>query len=112
MENVKMCAECSKYLPQTAESGYCRKWARFPYQDDACPDFYPKTEAQKELAAIILDDIQHSTPPAEAIQNQKNEGFSEDEVKDAVSFLLQFLADHTYYPSFIWQNNIKDPKGR
>lgn len=111
MEKVKMCAECSKYLPQTAESGYCRKWARFPYQDDACSDFYPKTEAQKDLAAAILYDIQHSTPPAEAIQDQKSEGFSEDEINDAVSFLLQFLADHTYYPSFVHQNDIKNPKG-
>jgi hypothetical protein len=64
-----------------------------------------------ELAAAILYDIQHSTPPAEVIEDKKNEGFSEDEVKAAVSFLLQFLADHTYFPSFIWQNGLKGPKG-
>jgi len=57
----------------------------------------------KQLAADLLDRIKHGDTPDGAICDLLYDGSEKADVEKAVAFLLQFLADHTYMPSFKYQ---------
>ena len=57
----------------------------------------------KQLAADLLDKIKHGDTPDGAICDLLYDGSDKADVEKAVAFLLQFLADHTYMPSFKFQ---------
>lgn len=59
----------------------------------------------KEIAAELLGRIGRETPE-EAIADMKFD-YPEREVKSAVYFLLEFLAAHTYMPSFKYQIGVE-----
>ena len=61
-----------------------------------------------KLAAEILERVRRGDTLETAVQDLRFDNYKEDQLKDAVEFLIRFLAEHTYLPSFRHQIGIED----